>query len=145
MNQLELFDVVLHHYDEGLECNKCAMTLPLDNFNSITYASGTIEYKRICRTCQRNQSQLIAYLKSTNAYPPDDYVCPICQRDIVEIGRKGQKKLQSWVLDHCHDTETFRGWVCHHCNTGLGAFKDDINRIRNAVAYLQNHEEIAHD
>ena len=140
MNQLELFDVVLHHYDEGLECNKCATTLPLDNFSSITYASGTIEYKRICRTCQRNQSQLIAYLKSTNAYPPDDYTCPICQRDIVEIGRKGQKKLQSWVLDHCHDTETFRGWVCHHCNTGLGAFKDDINRIKQAVEYLLKHE-----
>jgi hypothetical protein len=32
--------------------------------------------------------------------------------------------------------------VCHHCNTGLGAFKDDINRIRNAVNYLQKHEEI---
>mgnify|MGYP000002081743 FL=1 len=133
MNQLELFDVVLHHYDEGLECNKCSMTLPLDNFNSITYASGTIEYKRICRTCQRNQSQLIAYLKSTNAYPPDDYVCPICQRDIVEIGRKGQKKLQSWVLDHCHDTETFRGWVCHQCNEGDGAFKDDVNSMKQAV------------
>ena len=142
MKQLELFDVVLHHYDEGLECNKCETTLPLDNFNSITYASGTIEYKRICRTCQRNQSQLMSYLKSTNTYPSDDYTCPICQRDIGEIGRKGQKKLQSWVLDHCHDTETFRGWVCHHCNTGLGAFKDDVNRIKQAVEYLQRHEEI---
>lgn len=142
MTQLELFDIVLQHYDDGLECNKCGITLPLDNFNHITYASGTVEYKRICRTCQRNHSQLIKHLKNTNPYPLDDYTCPICDRGIKEIGRKGQKKLQSWVLDHCHDTETFRGWLCHHCNTGLGAFNDNVNRIRNAVEYLQRHEEM---
>ena len=117
MTQLEFFDtffdIVLKQHDEGLECNKCGLTLPLDNFNSITYASGTVEYKRICRTCARNQTQVLTHLKNTNAYPSADYVCPICQRDIAEIGR----------------------------NTGLGAFKDDINRIRKAVEYIQKHED----
>ena len=71
----------------------------------------------------------------------DNYSCPICQRTIAEIGRKGQTRLQNWVLDHCHETETFRGWVCHHCNTGLGAFSDSLDRIRKAVIYLKKHED----
>jgi hypothetical protein len=63
-----------------------------------------------------------------------------CSRDIEEIGRKGQKRLQNWVLDHCHDTETFRGWLCHHCNTGLGSFSDDLARLKKAVDYLEGNK-----
>ncbi len=141
MNQLELFEKVVQHYEDGLECNNCGVVQPVENFQHMV--SG--EIKRKCRTCAREQSKLVSYLKKLHPYPDDSYTCPICDRSIDEIGKKGQKRLQNWVLDHCHDTETYRGWLCHHCNTGLGAFKDDINRIKNAVAYLQNHEEIAHD
>jgi len=140
-NQLELFEKVVQHYEDGLECNNCSVVQPVENFQHMV--SG--EIKRKCRTCAREQSNLVSYLKKLHPYPDDSYTCPICDRSIDEIGKKGQKRLQNWVLDHCHDTETYRGWLCHHCNTGLGAFKDDINRIKNAVAYLQNHEEIAHD
>jgi hypothetical protein len=138
MNQLELFELAVQHYEDGLECNNCGVVQPVENFQHMV--SG--EIKRKCRSCARNQADLIKHLKKVHPYPDDDYCCPICSRTIDQIGRKGQKKLQNWVLDHCHDTETFRGWLCHHCNTGLGAFKDDINRIKQAVMYLQKHEEI---
>jgi hypothetical protein len=138
MNQLELFELAVQHYENGLECNNCGVVQPVENFQHME--SG--EIKRKCRSCARNQADLIKYLKKIHPYPDVDYCCPICKRTIDQIGRKGQKRLQNWVLDHCHDTETFRGWVCHHCNTGLGAFKDDINRIKQAVVYLQKHEEI---
>ena len=138
MNQLELFELAVQHYEDGLECNNCGVVQPVENFQHME--SG--EIKRKCRSCARNQADLIKYLKKVHPYPDADYCCPICKRTIDQIGRKGQKRLQNWVLDHCHTTETFRGWVCHHCNTGLGAFKDDINRIKQAVAYLQKHEEI---
>ena len=141
MNQLELFELAVQHYEDGLECNNCGVVQPVENFQHM--ASG--EIKRKCRTCAREQSSLVSYLKKVHPYPDDVYTCPICDRSIDQIGKKGQKRLQNWVLDHCHDTETYRGWLCHHCNTGLGAFKDDVNRIKNAVAYLQNHEEITHD
>ena len=137
MEQLKLFELAVHHFEDGLECNNCGVTQPVENFQHM--ASG--EIKRKCRTCARNQSNLITYLKKIHPYPADDYCCPICKRDIEQIGRKGQKRLQNWVLDHCHDTETFRGWVCHHCNVGLGAFSDDLERVENAAAYLQKHKE----
>ena len=48
----------------------------------------------------------------------------------------------TWVLDHCHDTNTFRGYICQNCNTGLGGFRDDLTIIERAVIYLKKHKEI---
>jgi len=134
--QLELFNNLSPHPCEGgLECNDCGVVQPVENFQHIP--SG--EIKRKCTTCKRNQDRLIKYLKTLHPYPNEEYICPICCRDIQEIGRKGQKRLQSWVLDHCHETETFRGWLCGNCNTGLGGLKDSLERVNKAKLYLENH------
>jgi len=135
--QLELFEAVKTVCENGLECNNCGVVQPVENFQHMV--SG--EIKRKCRSCARDQSRLLRYLKTVHPYPQEDYLCPICNRDIDEVGRKGQKMLQSWVLDHCHDTETFRGWVCFHCNTGLGAFSDDLKKVISACKYLEQHKE----
>lgn len=122
--------------EDAITCNKCGVTQPSTQFQVMQ--SG--EIKRMCNTCRRNHSALVSMLKDQNTYPDDEYECPICERHMDEISMHGQTKLQRWVLDHCHDTETFRGWVCHHCNSGLGAFKDSINRMKNAVKYLERHK-----
>ena len=38
--------------------------------------------------------------------------------------------------DHCHGTGQLRGFLCMHCNTGLGHFKDDARLLRRAARYL---------
>lgn len=43
-------------------------------------------------------------------------------------------------VDHCHDTELFRGFLCQRCNTGLGFFDDDPLRIDRAIEYLAGEE-----
>jgi len=133
--QLELFEAIKVVCEEGLECNNCGVVQPVQNFQHMLAG----EIKRKCRSCAREQSKLIKHLKTIHAYPDTNYTCPICDRSIHEVGRKGQKMLQSWVLDHCHTTETFRGWVCFNCNTGLGAFKDDVNKVGKAHEYLISH------
>jgi len=134
--QLEMFETLSPQpYEGGLECNDCRIVQPVDNFQQM--AAG--EIKRKCNTCKRNQSGLVRHLKTLHPYPDENYCCPICARDIKELGRKGQLRMQTWVLDHCHDTETFRGWVCSNCNTGLGDFKDDVKKITKAKNYLEDH------
>lgn len=40
------------------------------------------------------------------------------------------------VIDHSHVTKASRGRLCHHCNKGLGFFRDDPERLRAAIRYL---------
>lgn len=39
--------------------------------------------------------------------------------------------------DHDPLTGRFRGWLCFHCNTGIGKLGDNIEGLREAIAYLE--------
>jgi hypothetical protein len=43
-------------------------------------------------------------------------------------------------VDHDHSTGHVRGILCHHCNTGIGLFKDSIENLTNAISYLTDSE-----
>ena len=52
------------------------------------------------------------------------HLCAICQR---------KTKL---VVDHDHVTGGFRGLLCSLCNTGLGCFRDNPEKLQPAIVYL---------
>lgn len=63
-----------------------------------------------------------------------DYVLAAAQCDICGDFSLGRK----FTVDHCHDTGKVRGVLCLSCNVALGQFKDDPERLRAALLYLQN-------
>jgi hypothetical protein len=58
-------------------------------------------------------------------------VCRICGTD----NPGGRGKVFS--VDHDHQTGKVRGLLCHHCNVGLGNFKDSIDILKKAISYLE--------
>jgi len=53
--------------------------------------------------------------------------CAICKR-------KSKRRL---CVDHCHVTGEVRGLICHKCNTALGLFDDDPERMVAASYYVR--------
>jgi Recombination endonuclease VII len=49
--------------------------------------------------------------------------------------------LKGLHFDHCHTNGWFRGWLCQPCNMALGLLKDDANRLRKLIAYLERTKE----
>lgn len=62
-----------------------------------------------------------------------NYKCAICNLDEKE---NKNKKL---FVDHCHETKKVRALLCLWCNSALGSFKDNINTLEKATAYLKEH------
>ena len=39
-------------------------------------------------------------------------------------------------MDHDSQMKVFRGWICNHCNTGIGLLGDTIDGVQRALDYL---------
>ena len=126
------------HYDlgseEGKHCSKCNKVLPLPFFSR---HSGGNYLRPECKKCNNELSRGRAALKDVHGVAPNNYKCPICLGNADDVKGKGNTKNGSWVIDHCHDTEKFRGWLCHKCNRSLGGFDDNIPTLKRAIQYLK--------
>jgi hypothetical protein len=44
-------------------------------------------------------------------------------------------------IDHNHATGAVRELLCNNCNTGIGLFKENPERMEAAIVYLRKHNE----
>jgi hypothetical protein len=59
--------------------------------------------------------------------------CAICKTDKP----LGPKNVKFFSIDHCHTTGFVRGLLCSKCNHGLGQFNDNVDLLKEAIAYLE--------
>jgi hypothetical protein len=64
---------------------------------------------------------------------PEPDVCECCRIPSFLLERR-------LVLDHCHATGKFRGWLCFNCNTSIGKLGDDESGLLRAVEYLRRNK-----
>ena len=72
----------------------------------------------------------------TQLFKHQNNSCKIC--GITEPPVKG------WHVDHDHLTQHIRGILCHHCNVGIGHFKENITFLKNAINYLKPQVTLQH-
>ena len=119
---------------ESKQCSKCNKVLPIDNFGvGINFGKARLRHE--CKKCANYLSKIRTYLRKSYGNPPIDYRCPICAKSEKELF-DGNSKQGSWVVDHCHITDKFKGWLCHKCNRTLGGFDDDPEMVKRAYEYL---------
>ena len=138
------------------QCPKCKETLPLTGFSSNKLRQdGLCCYCRKCESKKHRQDhqrlkqnpvkykEYLAkernrHLKRTFGITAEDYdqmlssqngSCAICEVTECASGA-------ALAVDHCHRTGKIRGILCRDCNTSLGKFNDDRNRLRKAIKYL---------
>lgn len=67
-----------------------------------------------------------------NLFNSQNRCCAICK--CTEPGNR----RTYWHTDHCHKTGKVRGILCHHCNLTVGHSKDDIERLKQIISYLES-------
>ena len=130
-------------------CNRCGLEKRLDSFHrDNTRRNGVDRHMSTCSTC--NVQQALSKQKAFKSAfgklyrndllkkhrPPEDAPCDCCG-----VPMTFDRSATGVCFDHCHETETMRGWICQKCNVGIGKLGDNLEGLMKAVRYLQHHAE----
>jgi hypothetical protein len=107
------------------QCNDCEEILPLTDFPRHSHHKDGHDNR--CLKCFKRQAKERSFIKKSA--PPKPECCDLCGT-----------KTKHLNVDHCHETLTFRGWLCHYCNTGIGSLGDNITSLQRAIEYLLRHQ-----
>jgi hypothetical protein len=138
-------------------CKVCKKELDLFSFPvARKRKDGSYNYRPTCKQCTTEKNLLWYHTKGgkerqkQNSFKnnlkkygitPDEYQkmfnkqdgkCAICDSSEVSIARKSYNLF----VDHDHQTGKVRGLLCHHCNAGLGYFRDNEHTLHKAIEYL---------
>jgi hypothetical protein len=110
-------------------CVKCKAKKPITDFRLHSKGEGITYRRPECRECEKKyQKQRTANKFRKKERPKLGTSCDCCGRV--------DKKL---ILDHCHITNSFRGWLCQNCNLGIGRLGDSIEGVIKALEYLNKY------
>ena len=90
---------------------------------------GTPDARRRNRDAWRRQKYGLSREQHQSLLDSQDGVCAICRQPCGHY--------EELAVDHDHVTGVVRGLLCHGCNSGLGQFKDSVERLSSAIVYLE--------
>ena len=108
-----------------IKCRHCSQVKPREAFRLYRRATGDRESRSTsCKDCQKYNNSVVNDIRKT-APPMTDH-CQCCGKTDTKL-----------VLDHCYETEKFRGWLCPHCNLSIGLLGDNEAGLQRAIDYLK--------
>ena len=93
-------------------------------------------YRSECSKCEDLAKK--QRLQAKKNAPPEPERCECCGKKNIESLVVGEKRCSKnkLLVDHCHETGEFRGWICRNCNQGIGKLGDDVEGLVKALNYL---------
>jgi len=139
--QTLLFDIssIVPTVNSEINQKKCTKCDQYKNEEDFPWRGGENYRRTECKDCRKKLRDQAKKIREKIGDAPEGHICPICDRTIEEVKGEGGKKCTAWVIDHNHKTDKFRGWLCHKCNRGLGAFNDNPNLLLKAIDYLDKN------
>ena len=127
------------------KCSKCNLMKTLIEYTGNTSGCDAFDMdgyrlrRPECKNCTKeiakgkNESKKNAKELGISYEAPDGTNCALCGK----LSKKGDRL----VFDHCHKTNTFRGYLHNSCNRSLGVLGDDINGMLRAINFLNKFEK----
>lgn len=128
-------------------CSKCKLEKADTEFHK-WYKNPPYQLYPSCKKCRKEQNnnpeaKLKLYLQqirykfniTSDRYlqmlKNQNWKCKICFKNFnLDNGDRRPH------IDHCHESGKIRGLLCHHCNIGIGMLSHDVNKLKNAIFYL---------
>jgi hypothetical protein len=148
-------------------CTSCGETKPLDAFSPHPRCEeGRFPTCKACRAARGradyalNREAILEALRNRRANRRDELVDYERKRSLRRKYGMSPEEYEARVavqsgccaicgtavdrlsVDHCHETGGLRGLLCKMCNVGLGLFRDNPDRLRNAAAYLERWQSL---
>lgn len=120
--------------EEGLYkiCTNCNSRKLLSDFQ---FMSSVNRYVAMCRSCIQDKNIELKYGLTRLDYElilnKQEERCAICRNVLDNTGY-----FRDACVDHDHSSGNVRGILCKGCNNGLGAFRDSIPKLEQAISYL---------
>ena len=130
------------------KCGTCKTTKPISEFAK--NPTGVHGVRGTCKECRPKDTPLTIRGRNVRyryGIELDDFVamyedqggkCAICFIE-VDLYAPEERKANVAHVDHCHATGKIRALLCHQCNVGIGAFKEDAEVLQNAIQYIKDH------
>lgn len=148
-------------YVDHKVCAECGIDKPINDFwkRGSPRKDGTYAYRHYCKECgiearlhkyhneggkEKQKERSFKHNMKRYGITPEIYKelheqqggkCAICESETVSRARA----TYNLFVDHCHTTGKIRGLLCHHCNAGLGYFKDNEKTLQKAIEYLDEN------
>jgi len=105
-------------------CPECKKNLSVDLFRKRQEGRKQARIYTYCRDCEKKLNEVLTDLKKD--IHPKPKACECCF-----------KITDALVVDHCHDTNKIRGWICTPCNVGISRLGDNLPGVELAREYLK--------
>jgi hypothetical protein len=88
------------------------------------------------------EKRAVHFIRQRYKFLTDEQAAVIANRRINGVCDCCHERITGFLnVDHDHQTNTFRGLICRHCNASLGFAKDDPVRLSKMIVYLERAPE----